>query len=62
MPTLPLSLLGADAGLWLLLPVAVYGLGHPLHPWYMLHGIVLAMGHPRACPSMTDGPVSRQQE
>jgi hypothetical protein len=45
MPTLPLSLLGADAGLWLLLPLEVY-----------------VPGHPRACPSMADGLVSRQQE
>jgi Ni,Fe-hydrogenase III small subunit len=31
-----------------IVPVAVYVPGHPPHPWYILHGILLAMGHPRA--------------
>src|SRR5439155_16038429 len=33
---------GVDA----VLPVAVYVPGHPPHPWYILHGILVAMGHP----------------
>jgi Ni,Fe-hydrogenase III small subunit/ferredoxin len=32
---------GADR----ILPVAVYVPGHPPHPWYILHGLLLAMGH-----------------
>lgn len=39
-----------------LLPVAVYVPGHPPHPWYILHGILLAMGHPRAVPAGASGP------
>jgi Ni,Fe-hydrogenase III small subunit len=35
---------GADA----ILPVAAYVPGHPPPPWYILHGILLAMGHPSA--------------
>jgi Ni,Fe-hydrogenase III small subunit/ferredoxin len=35
---------GVDA----ILPVAAYVPGHPPHPWYVLHGILLAMGHPAA--------------
>jgi Ni,Fe-hydrogenase III small subunit/NAD-dependent dihydropyrimidine dehydrogenase PreA subunit len=31
-----------------LLPVAVYVPGNPPHPWYILHAILLAMGHPAA--------------
>jgi Ni,Fe-hydrogenase III small subunit len=34
---------GVDA----IVPVAVYVPGHPPHPWYILHGILLAMGHPK---------------
>ncbi len=30
-----------------IVPVAVYVPGHPPHPWYLLHGILLAMGHPQ---------------
>ncbi|HLK55679.1 MAG TPA: 4Fe-4S binding protein [Chthonomonadaceae bacterium] len=33
---------GVDA----IVPVAAYIPGHPPHPWYILHGILLAMGHP----------------
>lgn len=33
---------GVDA----ILPVDVYIPGFPPHPWYILHGILLAMGHP----------------
>jgi Ni,Fe-hydrogenase III small subunit len=29
-----------------ILPVAIYIPGHPPHPWYILHGILLAMGQP----------------
>jgi Ni,Fe-hydrogenase III small subunit/ferredoxin len=29
-----------------ILPVAAYIPGNPPHPWYILHGILLAMGHP----------------
>lgn len=35
-------------GVETILPVAVYVPGHPPHPWYLLHGILLAMGHPQA--------------
>ena len=35
---------GVDA----ILPVAVYVPGHPSHSWYILHGILLAMGYPAA--------------
>jgi Ni,Fe-hydrogenase III small subunit len=31
---------GADS----IVPVAIYVPGHPPHPWYILHGILLAMG------------------
>jgi Ni,Fe-hydrogenase III small subunit/ferredoxin len=31
-----------------IVPVALYVPGHPPHPWYILHGILLAMGHSRA--------------
>ncbi len=33
---------GVDA----ILPVDVYIPGHPPHPWYLLHALLLAMGHP----------------
>lgn len=42
-----------------IVPVAVYVPGHPPHPLYLLHGILLAMGHPRALPALVVGPVSR---
>lgn len=48
---------GADT----IVPVTVYVPGHPPHPWYILHGILLAIGHPGAFPAMAYGPVSRQQ-
>lgn len=35
---------GVDAHL----PVAVYVPGNPPHPWYVIHGILLAMRHPHA--------------
>jgi Ni,Fe-hydrogenase III small subunit/ferredoxin len=35
---------GVDA----VLPVTSYVPGFPPHPWYVLHGILLAMGHPEA--------------
>lgn len=35
---------GVDA----ILPVTTYVPGNPPHPWYVLHGILLAMGHPAA--------------
>jgi Ni,Fe-hydrogenase III small subunit/ferredoxin len=36
----------ADAnGVGTVLPVDVYIPGHPPHPWYILHGLILAMGH-----------------
>lgn len=39
----------ADAnGVAPILPVAVYIPGYPPHPWYILHGILLAMGSPAA--------------
>ncbi len=31
-----------------ILPTAIYVPGHPPHPWYVLHGILLAMEHPLA--------------
>ncbi len=37
-------------GLSGVLPVAAYVPGHPPHPWYILHGILLAMGHPASAP------------
>ncbi len=33
-----------------LVPITVYVPGQPPHPWYILHGILLAMGHPKAIP------------
>ena len=30
------------------LPVSVYVPGNPPHPWYLLHALLLAMGHPAA--------------
>jgi len=36
----------ADAnGVDRILPVAVYIPGNPPHPWYLIHGLLLAMGH-----------------
>ena len=35
---------GVDA----VLPVTTYVPGNPPHPWYVLHGVLLAMGHPAA--------------
>lgn len=46
---------GADT----IVPVAVYVPGHPPHPWYILHGILLAMGHPGVL-SAAPGSVTRR--
>lgn len=35
----------AAEGVDSVLPVAVYIPGYPPHPWYLIHGIFLAMGH-----------------
>ena len=43
-----------------IVPVAVYIPGHPPHPWYILHGILLAMGHPDALPSTVPVPVPKK--
>jgi Ni,Fe-hydrogenase III small subunit len=45
-----------------IMPVAVYVPGHPPHPWYILHGILLTMGHPGAFPARVIRSVSRQHE
>jgi len=42
---------GVDA----VLPVAVYVPGSPPHPWCILHGILLAMGHPLAAAGRPPG-------
>jgi Ni,Fe-hydrogenase III small subunit len=31
-----------------ILPVDAYVPGHPPHPWYVIHGLLLVMGHPAA--------------
>lgn len=38
---------GAD-GVEAVLPVSAYVPGSPPHPWYVIHGLLLAMGHPGA--------------
>jgi Ni,Fe-hydrogenase III small subunit/ferredoxin len=42
---------GVDA----VLPVAVYVPGNPPHPWYILHGLLIAMGHPLAAEARNRG-------
>ncbi len=37
----------------------VYIPGHPPHPWYLIHGILLAMGHPAAHETRAEGARSR---
>jgi len=49
---------GAD----ITVPVAVYVPGHPPHPWYILHGILLAMGHPWALRAATSEPTPEPQD
>jgi len=36
-----------------ILPVSCYIPGWPPHPWYVLHGLLLAMGHPAAAREMS---------
>ena len=39
----------ADAnGVDAILPISIYAPGHPPHPWYLLHALLLAMGHPES--------------
>lgn len=49
---------GAD-GVDSVLPVSCYIPGNPPHPWYVLHGLLLAMGHPLAVRRGPSRPISR---